>query len=217
MKQLLKVLSFFLLFTSIILSQRDFKYDRVLQVNAELPKLGFIIEKTGSDSFLVFYEIKIYNAESNKFIQSFNMSDYYIYYSKYEFPIDSLVDMNFDNYKDLCIYGGSGQNGKNSFYSIFLYDSLSGKFYKKPSFDTIYNFIINYKTKEIEEYTWPGACTYDCVTWNTYIVEKNKLVLIETSYIDIDSETGSVQRIIEKYKDGELISKDKVSMEEEVN
>jgi hypothetical protein len=217
MKQLLKVLSFFLLFTSIILSQKDFKYDRVLQVNEDLPKLGFIIEKTGSDSFLVFYEIKIYNAESNKFIQSFNMSDYYIYYSNYEFPIDSLVDMNFDNYKDLCVYGGSGQNGKNSFYSIFLYDSLSGKFYKSPSFDTIYNFIINYKSKEIEEYTWPGACTYDCVTWNTYIVEKNNLVLIETSYIDIDSETGSVQRIIEKYKDGELISKDKVSMEEEVN
>lgn len=217
MKQLLKILPFFFLFTSIILSQKDFKYDRVLQVNEILPKLGLIIEKTGSDSFFIFYEIKIYNAESNKLIQSFNMTDYDIYYSKYVFPIDSLVDLNFDGYKDLIVYGGSGQNGKNSFYSIFLFDSLIGKFYKNPSFDSIYNFIVNSKSKTIEEYTWPGACAYDCITWNTYIVEKNKLVLIETSYIEIDSETGAVQRIIEKYKNSELISKDKVSLEEEIN
>jgi hypothetical protein len=217
MKQLLKLLPFFLLFTSIILSQKDFKYDKVLQVNEGLPKLGFIIEKTGSDSFLVFYEIKIYNAKSNKLIQSFNMTDYDIYYSKYEFPIDSLVDFNFDGYKDLKVYGGSGQNGKNSFYSIFLYDSLTGKFYKNPSFDSIYNFIINQKNKTIEEYTWPGACAWDCVTWNTYVVENNKLVLIGASYVEIDAETNKAYRIIEKYEDGNLISKDKVSIEEEIN
>lgn len=217
MKHYLNILLVFFVFTSIILSQNKFNYDRILQVNDKLPKFGFIIEKTGNDSFLVFYEMKIYNAESNKFIQSFNMTDYNIYYSEYVFPIDSLVDFNFDGYKDLCVYGGSGQNGKNTFYSIFLYDSLTGKFYKSPSFDSIYNFIINQKNKTIEEYAWPGACTWNCVTWNTYVVENNKLVLIETSYVEIDSETNKVYRIIEKYEDGNLISKDKVSIEEEIN
>jgi hypothetical protein len=216
MKRHLNISLVFFLFSSIIFSQNKFNYDKIFQVSEKLPKFGFVIEKTGSDSFLVYYNIKIYNAESNILIQSLNMTDYYIYYSKYEFPIDSLVDMNFDGYKDLCVYGGSGQNGKNSFYSIFLYDSLIGEFYKNPSFESIYNFIVNSKNKIIEEYFWPGACNYDCATWNTYIVKNNSLVLIESSYIEIDSITGKEQRIIEKYKDGELISKDRVSMEEEV-
>ena len=212
----IKIYLFFLLFSSMILPQTNHNYSNILEVNEKLPKLGFLIEKTGSDSLLNFYEIKIFNVESKKFIQSINMSQYDIYYSGYECPKDSLIDVNFDNYKDLCVYAGSGQNGKNQMYSIFLYDSLKDEFYKNPSFDVIYNFTVNYSTKSIDEFFWTHACTNDCIVWNTYIVVNNKLSLVKTDYYEYDQKTKTMHRFIETYKDGELVSKKEVGLEEEV-
>jgi hypothetical protein len=213
----IKIFLYFIFITSFPFTQAQINYDYVLEVNKKLPKFGFVIEKIENDTLFNNYIIKIYQAESNKFIQSFNMINYDIYYSKYEDSIiDSLIDMNFDNYKDLCVYAGSGQNGKNEMYSIFLYDSLKGEFYKNPSFDFIYNFTVDYSTKSIDEFFWTRACTNDCIIWNTYIVINNKLTLVKSDYNEYDSKTNTMHRFIETYKNGKLVSKKEVGLEEDV-
>ena len=64
----IKFYLFFLLFSSIILPQTNLNYSNILEVNEKLSKFGFIIEKTGSDSLLNFYEIKIFRVFSCDFV-----------------------------------------------------------------------------------------------------------------------------------------------------
>lgn len=213
----IKIFFFILIIYSLTFSQPKLSYNLILEVNKELPKYGFLIERTHGDAHFNNYIINIYQAESNKFIQSINMDNYDVYYSQYDYPyIDSLIDVNFDNYKDLCIAAGSGQNGKNQLFHIFLFDKSTGEFYKNSSFDTIYNLYVDDSLKHVYESFWTGACAVDCIMYNTYKVIDDNLTLIESDYSEYDSETETMRRYIEIYENSKLISKKEVLLEENV-
>ena len=199
-------------------SQSQNKYDFVLEVNKNLPDYGFTIEKTGNDSILYHNVINIYQADSDKFIQSINLDDYDIYYSEYEYPdVDPLIDVNFDGYKDLCILAGSGQNGKNQLTSIFLFDTTKAEFYKSPYFNEVYNLYVVDLLKCIYEAFWTGACADAyCIINNTYKVLDKKLIKVESDYYEYDDKSDTMHRYIEKYENGKLISKTEVGLNEDV-
>jgi hypothetical protein len=213
--------SFFLTFLILIFiffaksySQTMYDFDLLLEVNSNLPEYGFVLEEFNNDDGYRSYLIKIYNADSNLLIQTIDLSEYDFWYGYYDYPyIDSLIDVNFDGYKDLCVVTGIGQNGKNWGYDIFIFNFKDKRFSQNEGFNSIYNISTDDSLKQVYESYWTGCL--DCIVWSTYIVQDDKLILIEKDYQDIDMELNKMRRFIEKYKNGKMISKIEVEPIEE--
>ena len=118
------------------------------------------------------------------------------------------MDVNFDGYCDLPVVVGIGQNGKNWDYQIFFFNKDDGKFYKRENFKDIYNIAVDDSSKHIYESFWTGC--FNCIIWNTYIIENDNLVLIKKDYQDLDPETHTLRRFVEQYENGKLISKKEI-------
>lgn len=188
-----------------LFSQTIPEYDAVLQVNKNLPDYGFIIKQTMNESDGINYLIDVYRIDSNKLVQTIDLSKYYdIWIGEYP-SIDSLIDVNFDGYGDICIITGIGENGKNTSYGIFFFNKDDGRFYQKAGVRDIYNIEVDDSLKQIYESYWTGCL--DCITWNTYTFDEDKLVLIKRDYQDLDRKTNTLRRFVELYKDGKLISR----------
>jgi hypothetical protein len=187
-------------------SQTTVKYDTVMQVNKNLPNYGFIINETKNEYNDRSYLINIYRTDSNTLLQTIDLSKYDYWYGVYDAPyIDTLIDVNFDGYCDLPVVVGIGQNGKNWDYQIFFFNKDDGKFYKRENFKGIYNISVDDSSKHIYESFWTGC--FNCIIWNTYIIENDNLVLIKKDYQDLDPETHTLRRFVEQYENGKLISK----------
>lgn len=191
-----------------LFSQTIVQYDAVLRVNKNLPNYGFIIKETKAEFNYKSYLINVYRTDSNKLIQSIDLSKYYDLWNSEPPNVDTLIDVNFDGYRDICIITGIGENGKNTFYGIFFFDKDDGKFYKKKGVRDICNIEVNDSSKHIYESNWTGC--FNCITWNTYIIKNYKLILIEMDYQYIDKKTNMLRRFVELYKNGKLISKKEV-------
>ena len=96
-----------LYFTGISYSQTNTKYEFLGKVNSNLPAYGFNFQKMGKDK----YDLKIYRSDNDSLIQSFNNIDIDL---PYDPSINSLMDVNFDGYKDVCFVAGLGENGQGA-------------------------------------------------------------------------------------------------------
>lgn len=181
------------------------EYDAVLQVNKNLPDYGFIIKRTMDESEESNYLIDVYRIDSNQLVQTIDLSKYYDIWAGGYPSIDSLIDVNFDGYGDICIITGIGENGKNISYGIFFFNKDDGRFYQKNGVRDIYNIEVDDSLKQIYESYWTGC--FNCITWDTYIIDDDKLILIKRDYQDLDRKTNTLRRFVELYKDGKLISR----------
>ena len=192
-----------------LFSQTFIKYDTVLQVNNKLPNYGFDIQEIRNDHNQKSFSINIYKTDSNKLLQTIDLSKYEYWYSDYDAPyVDTLIDVNFDGYRDLPVVVGIGQNGKNWDYQIFFFNKADGNFYKKKNFPGINNILVNDSLKQIHESFWTGC--RDCIIWNTYEIENDELILVEKDYQEIDDLTHELRRFVERYKNGKLVSKEEL-------
>lgn len=202
-KSMIKILLIiFLGFCSVSTSQTKAGYDYLFQVNKNLPEYGFNIEEIKKENESNDYLIRIYQSDSDSLIQTIPMDSP-------DVPpyIDSLKDVNFDGYKDLCFVMGLGANGKNQCYAVYLFNTGDKQFHYSDGFGSIINLGINDSLKQIYEYYFTGCL--DCSDIKTYIVKENKLVLIEVDSQFWDANKMPV-RFIEKYKDGKLVSSQEV-------
>lgn len=183
-------------------------YDVVINVNKKVPLYKLRFTELKLDEVLRSYKIDFYKFDSDSLIQTINLNDLDIIYSDYEGPADSLLDVNFDGYKDLCIVTGIGQLGKNWAYEIFFFNPKTEKFYKDKNFPTIWNIEINDSLKEIYE-SFSLGCTY-CWHWKTFKIKNNKLILIKLDYQDLDRKTKKMHRFIQEYKNGKMVSRKEV-------
>lgn len=195
-KILLIIFSFFYSFS---LSQTKGNYEFLYQLNKNLPEYGFNIEEINKGKDSTSYLIKIYQSDLDSLIQiiRLDLPDVPPY-------IDPL-DVNFDGYKDLCFVTGLGQNGKNRSNDIFLFSPEDKKFHYSDDFSSILNIATNDSLKQIYGSYWTGCL--DCITWNTYIIKNDKLILIKKDYQDLDRRTNILRRFVELYKDGKFISR----------
>lgn len=202
-KVIIKILLlFFFGLCSVSTSQTKAGYDFHFQVNKNLPEYGFNIEEINKENDNNDYLIRIYQSDSDSLIQTIRM----------DFPdvapyIDSLIDVNFDGYKDLCFIMGLGENGKNQCYAVYLFNTVDKKFHINDGFSSIINLSVNDSLKQIYEHYFTGCL--DCSDIKTYIVKENTLVLIEVDSQFWDANKMPV-RFIEKYKDGKLVSSEEV-------
>jgi hypothetical protein len=197
------------------ISQTNNDYDLLLEVNKNIPKYGFSLEEIKNKFTDKSYLIKIYNSKTNLLIQTIDLSRYDFWYKEHDYPyIDSLVDINFDGYRDLCVVTDIGQNGKNWGYDIFTFNETDKIFCRNENFPTLYNFYTEDSLRQIYESIW--SCGGDeCIQWNTYTVKDDKPFLIERDYQEFDRESNKLRRYIELYQNDELISKEEVKPRED--
>lgn len=189
-------------YCSVLTSQTKGHCDFLLPVNKDLPKYGFNVEEIDKGEDTGSYLLKIYQSDSDSLIQIIHLDH------PDEPPyIDSLIDVNFDGYKDLCFVSGLGENGKNQSYDILLFDPADKKFHYNDGIPSIINLSVDESRKLIYEHYFTGGL--DCSDVKTYIVKDNKLVLIEVDTQYWKTSYNPV-RFIEKYKDGKMISRKEV-------
>lgn len=200
---------------TLLLPQSKNNYDLILEVNKNMPKYGFILQEIKNELDYRSYMINVYRSDSDSLVQIIDLSEYNYWYSEYDYPyIDSLIDVNFDSYKDLCVVTAIGQNGKNWGYNIFIFNETARIFQRNENFPTIYNFYTNDSLKQIYESFW-NCGGEECIVYKTYLFQDNKLVLIQQDYQDFDNELNKWRRFVEHYENGKLIYKEETEPREE--
>jgi hypothetical protein len=121
----------------------------------------------------------------------------------------NLLDVNFDGYKDLVLVSGIGAMGKNWSFDVYLFSVKNKKFHKCKELSGLTNIELDPKGKTITEHIDEG-CLSQCYTENTYKVLNNKPVIIESTNQYYDSKKDKLRCMVEKYKDGKVVSKKEV-------
>ena len=213
MKQIYIILILKIIFSNISFSQNIFKKTYVFSINKSLPRYSFEVTDItpGNDSGYIdkIFNINIYKDDGKVLIQSIRDTIHEVWMTLGFLSEGNLLDINFDDYKDLVLVSGIGAMGKNWSFDVFLFNKKDKKFHKEIDFCDFCNITLNNKLKTINEHIDEG-CASECYTENTYKIMNNKPFIIQSINQDSDLKTAKFRRYISKYKNGELISKKEI-------
>jgi hypothetical protein len=201
----------FLCYNKIALSQPNLIVSQNYLINKNLPLYECKLFQTGIDTNNQQPKYEIQVLSGGREIQMINLDT--LDETDDVWLEDSLIDINFDGYKDLLISIMKGGGGKNHIYGTWLFDTTNSKFILSPEFTGLCNPEVDYTNKLIIETSLNG-CGSQCYTINTYKILNNKLSKIKSIDQYWDDNTGKFRRIIETYKNGKEIYKKEIQPKE---
>lgn len=171
------------------------------KINRNLPAYRFTIH--GDPETRIATRIIITDTATNKVIQDFDVAtECEDMEPRPDNDFFTLVDMNFDGYKDIGLLTSWGATG-NTYTSYWLFDPRTGTFVFSKEFSGLGTETLDPKTKQITTHSNGGHAGM-IFSESTYVVKDNKPVLIREVNQDYDEKKGYYIEITKEPVKGNL-------------